>query len=173
MDTREPEAFEAFVRARYRALLGFGRALTASPEDAADLVHDALASTLLAWDRVESKGDPEGFVRRAMVNRNISTWRRRAHEKARLASVDPADGHPEPEVERAMVLLAAVRRLPARQRTVIALRFYQDLPVAEVASYMGCSEGTVKSQTAKAMVNLRAALTDNDTEEVDRGRLPG
>lgn len=169
MRTREPEAFEAFVRARYRALLGFGRALTGSAEDGADLVHDALASTLLAWDRVESKGDPEGFVRRTMVNRNISIWRRRSRERERLALVDTAPR--EHDGEWAMAVWDAVRALPARQRTVVALRFYEDLPVAQVASYMGCSDGTVKSQTAKAVAKLRAALTDDEIEEVARGEL--
>lgn len=169
MASREPEAFEAFVRARYSALVRFGRALTGSVEDGADLVQDALASTLLAWDRVESKGDPEGFVRRSMVNRNISIWRRRTREAERLALVGTAP--PARDGDWAMAVWAAVRALPPRQRTVMALRFYEDLPVAEVASYMGCSAGTVKSQTAKAVAKLRAVLSDDEVEEVARGQL--
>jgi RNA polymerase sigma-70 factor (sigma-E family) len=173
MTTRTPDAFESFVRARHRELLRFGRALTGSAEDGADLVQDALASTLAAWDRVESKGDPEGFVRRTMVNRNISIWRRRDRERARVRLAM------QPPVERdeawPIAVWQAIRALPPRQRTVIALRFYLDLPVAEAAAYLKCSEGTVKSQTAKAMAKLRAALRDVESdsvaEEEPRGRV--
>lgn len=84
MNDAELEVFEAFVRARYTELMRFSRALTGSAEDGADLLHDALASTVLAWRRVESQGDPEGYVRRTMVNRNISLWRRRSRERSYL-----------------------------------------------------------------------------------------
>jgi RNA polymerase sigma-70 factor (sigma-E family) len=161
VEVRGPDAFDAFVRGRYAELLRFGRALTGSTEDGADLLHDALSSTLLAWRRVESQGDPEGYVRRAMVNRNISLWRRRRRERDHLATMQPpASRDDDPTWE--LSVWAAVRALPARQRTVVALRFYADMPVTEVAAHMGCSEGTVKSQTAKAVAKLRACLGDLD-----------
>lgn len=161
MEVRGQDAFDAFVRARYAELLRFARALTGSTEDGADLLHDALASTLLAWRRVESQGDPEGYVRRAMVNRNISVWRRRRRERDHVATMQAPPGRDD-DPASALSVWAAVRALPARQRTVVALRFYADLSVAEVAAHMGCSEGTVKSQTAKAVTKLRASLGDID-----------
>ncbi|MGH3480235.1 MAG: SigE family RNA polymerase sigma factor [Nocardioidaceae bacterium] len=160
MEVRGQDAFDAFVRARYVELLRFGRALTGGTEDGADLLHDALASTLLAWRRVESQGDPEGYVRRVMVNRNISLWRRRRRERDHLATMQPPPG--QDDETWSLSVWAAVRALPARQRTVVALRFYADLSVAEVAAHMGCSEGTVKSQTAKAVTKLRALVGSLD-----------
>ena len=76
----DTEAFDAFVRARLPHLLRFGRALTGDEHAAADLVQDALERTLMRWSKVTSE-DPEGYVRRAMVNRSISVWRKLARER--------------------------------------------------------------------------------------------
>lgn len=168
MDADGQDEFDGFVRARYADLLRFARALTGSPEDGADLLHDALAATLRAWDRVESHGDPEGYIRRAMVNRNISLWRRRTREHVHL-SLAP-DPPPTADHESRVSVWAAIRALPPRQRTVVALRFYEELPVSQVADLMGCSDGTVKSQTAKAVAKLRLALADSSfSQEVSDG----
>src|SRR5664279_5434287 len=80
VDEERRKVFDEFARARMPELLRFGHALTGSPHAAADLVQDALERTMLAWERVENQGDPEGYVRRIMVNRNISIWRRRRRE---------------------------------------------------------------------------------------------
>lgn len=158
MEPRDQEAFEAFVRARYADLLRFGRALTGHQEDGADLLHDALASTMRAWRKVEAD-DPEGYVRRSMVNRNISLWRR-----TRRAEVTPVP--PPPDREWALDVWQAIRSLPPRQRTVVVLRFYEELSVAETATLMGCSDGTVKSQTSKAVAHLRRALGSEEVSHV-------
>jgi RNA polymerase sigma-70 factor (sigma-E family) len=147
----EQAAFDAFVRARLPELLRFGRALTGCDEAAADLVQDALERTLLRWPHLQSREQPEGYVRRVMINRNISLWRRSRRE--RLTDDVPdrgdSDSHRDGELWR------AIRELPPRQRAVIALRYYEDLSEAEVAAVLGCSVGTVKSQTAKALTKLR------------------
>ena len=80
VDEERQKVFDEFARARMPELLRFGHALTGNPHAAADLVQDALERTMLAWPRVEKQGDPEGYVRRIMVNRNISIWRRRRRE---------------------------------------------------------------------------------------------
>ena len=80
VDEERRQVFDEFARARMPELLRFGHALTGSPHAAADLVQDALERTMLAWGRVENQGDPEGYVRRIMVNRNISIWRRHRRE---------------------------------------------------------------------------------------------
>ncbi|MBA2531257.1 MAG: SigE family RNA polymerase sigma factor [Nocardioidaceae bacterium] len=143
--------FDAFVRARLPDLLRFGRALTGSEDAAADLVQDALERTLLQWTRLDSRDRPEGYVRRIMVNRNISIWRRLRRE--RLTDEPPdrgwRDRHHNCDLWR------AIGELPPRQRAVIALRYYEDLTEAEVALVMDCSVGTVKSQAAKALAKLR------------------
>jgi RNA polymerase sigma-70 factor (sigma-E family) len=153
----DTEGFDAFVRARLPHLLRFGRALTGSEDAAADLVQDALERTLMRWSRITSE-DPEGYVRRAMVNRSISVWRKRSRE--RLTDEVQTQGRLDPERDDA--LFQALRALPPRQRAVIALRYYEDLTEVRTAALLGCSVGTVKSQTSAAMARLRAVLTDQE-----------
>lgn len=159
MEPAEQESFDAFVRGRYVELLRFGRALTGSQDEGADLLHDALVSTMRAWRRIEG-ADPEGYVRRSMVNRNISVWRRRSRVAGFASPPPPADR------DWALAVWSAIRSLPSRQRTVIALRFYEELSVAETAALMGSSEGTVKSQTSKAVAHLRLALGPEEASRV-------
>jgi RNA polymerase sigma-70 factor (sigma-E family) len=151
----DTEAFDAFVRARLPHLLRFGRALTGSEHAAADLVQDALERTLMRWSKVTS-ADPEGYVRRAMVNRSISVWRKLVRE--RLTDEIPQRAYDDRLPDDA--LLDALRRLPPRQRAVIALRYYEDLTEAQTAAILGCSVGTVKSQASAAMTRLRTLLDD-------------
>jgi RNA polymerase sigma-70 factor (sigma-E family) len=156
----DTEAFDAFVRARLPHLLRFGRALTGDDHAAADLVQDALERTLLRWSKVTSE-DPEGYVRRAMVNRSISVWRKLGRE--RLTDELPQQSYDDQP--RDAVLLDALRRLAPRQRAVIALRYYEDLTEAQTAEILGCSVGTVKSQSSLAIARLRGLL-DETTEEL-------
>ena len=149
------DAFDAFVRARLPHLLRFGRALTGSDHAAADLVQDALERTLMRWSK-RTRDDPEGYVRRAMVNRSISVWRKLSRE--RLTDEVPQQAYVDERPDR--VLLDALRQLPPRQRAVIALRYYEDLTEAQTAAVLGCAVGTVKSQSSLAMSRLRTLLDE-------------
>jgi len=147
-------AFDAFVRARLPELLRFGRVLTGNTDAAADLVQDALERTLLAWPRLQEREEPTAYVRRVMVNRNISVWRRLRRETL-------AGDVPERAIEdnpRDHDLWAALQSLPPRQRAVLALRYYEDLSEAEIARVLGCSTGTVKSQASKGVAKMRALM---------------
>ena len=147
-------AFDSFVRARLPELLRFGRVLTGNADAAADLVQDALERTLLAWPRLQEREEPTAYVRRVMVNRNISVWRRMRRETL-------AGDVPERAVEdnpRDHDLWAALQSLPPRQRAVLALRYYEDLSEAEIARILGCSTGTVKSQASKGVAKMRALV---------------
>jgi RNA polymerase sigma-70 factor (sigma-E family) len=154
---REAVTFDDFVRARLSALLVLGRALTGDEHRGADLVQDALERALPKWGGIRS-ADPEGYVRRIMVNRNISVWRSLRRE--RLVPDTPDAGADDPVRDAA--LFAALRRLPPRQRTVIALRYLSDRTEAQTAELMGCSLGTVKRHASDAMRTLRTLL---DPEE--------
>lgn len=159
---RDDVAFDAFVAARFPHLLRLGRALAGDEQRGADLVQDALERALVRWRRLD---DPEAFVRRAMVNRSISVWRKVRRERPLAPAVDRDPPHVDrpPDHE----LLAAVRALPPRQRAVIALRYYEDLTEAQTAEVLGCSIGTVKSQANRAMQALRQQLpTFADTGEM-------
>jgi RNA polymerase sigma-70 factor (sigma-E family) len=159
MNDGERAAFDEFVHARLPKLLRFGHALTGDPHSGADLVQDALERAMLAWSRIDSKDDPEGYVRPIMVNRNVSIWRR--HRKERLTD-EPPERVQRAADERDDGLWEAVRQLPAKQRAVIVLRYYEDLSEAQIAATMGCSTGTVKSQASKAMAKLRILMDNAD-----------
>ncbi|MER7608267.1 SigE family RNA polymerase sigma factor [Nocardioides sp. NPDC127503] len=157
---RDDAAFTEFVTARLSHLLKLGRVLAGDDQRGADLVQDALERTLLNWSKVH---DPEAFVRRTMANRSVSVWRK-LHRERPLAELREPVGTDRPADHE---LLAAVKRLPPRQRAVIALRYYEDLTEAQVAEVLGCSVGTVKSQAHRAMTTLRAqqaAFADREEE---------
>ncbi|MGW0811040.1 SigE family RNA polymerase sigma factor [Nonomuraea sp. NPDC002799] len=143
--------FQAFVVARSDRLLRTAYLLTRDWATAEDLLQESLAKAWFAWPGIE---EPEAYVRRVLVTTYTSWWRRRWRRE--LPS-DALPDEPAPDTaggEREELWLA-VGRLPARQRAVVVLRFYEDLPVTEVAAILGCQEGTVKSQTAKALAKLR------------------
>lgn len=147
--------FEDFVAARGQALQRFGYALTGDWALAEDLLQTALVRAYPRWSRVQ-KDDPEGYVRKIMLNTWSSWWRRRWRGElptARLPEVSALDSFAGVDSRQALRL--ALARLPAGQRAVVVLRYHQDLSEAQVASLLGISVGTVKSQAAKALASLR------------------
>ena len=164
---------EAFVATRGQALLRLAWLLTADPETAQDVVQDALARVLPRWDRIAAAGDPEPYVRQAVRSVWVDSWRRSAR---RLTVVDddvPDDGGPDPAVEGTAVRLAvadALDRLTPHQRTVLVLRFYEDLTEERTAQVLGCSVSTVKSQTRHALARLRVLAPEllRPSEVADR-----
>lgn len=146
-------------------LIRFATALCGDPHLAEDLAVESLARMLPRLRR-GSIDDPERYARRVVVNQLTSLRRRRALERRdleRRASRVPA-GEPcaTGEVDDRLRLVPLLRRLPVRQRAVLVLRFLEDRPVSEVAVLLDVSEGTVKSQTAKALGNLRVWMEDRD-----------
>ena len=156
MDEVSRAAFDAFARARTPALVRFATALCGDPHLAADLVQDALEKTGMAWSRVRRQDDPEGYIRRAIVHRHTSVWRRLRRE--RLSAALPERAASAATTHDA-VLWAQLAQLPPRQRAVLVLRFYEDLSEAQTAEVLGVAVGTVKSQTSKALATLRGRAT--------------
>lgn len=136
---------------------------------AEDLVQISLAKLYVAWPKVE--GDPGGYLRRILVNTHRDQLRRpfRRREALTLDHVaDPAApeaASPGHETD----VLAAMRRLPPSMRHVLALRYFEDLSVADAAAALGCSEGNVKSQSARGLAHLERLLADRPTTEEARG----
>ena len=153
----EAAAFDAFVRARLPALLRFAYALTGDPHTAADLVQDALERTGMRWNKIERQGDPEGYVRRAIINGRVSRWRK--HRRETLVDCVPERMTSYEVPSRDEQLWQLLATLPPRQRAVLVLRYYEDLSEVQIAATLGCSPGTVKSQSSKALAKLRVALT--------------
>ena len=150
----EPDGFEEFVAVRSARLLRTAYLLTGDWARAEDLLQTALARAWVAWHRLDA--DPEPYVRKIIVNTYSSWWHRRWN--AEDPTGDPPDqlaADAYAPVEERDALWRALGRLPKRQRAVIVLRFFEDLTESVVAELLGCSVGTVKSQTSKALEKLR------------------
>jgi RNA polymerase sigma-70 factor (sigma-E family) len=156
------EAYENFVAGRAQALLRYGYVLTGNPHDAADLVQDALIKLRGAWPRVKNQANPEGYVRTTMARLHISMWRRRRRET--LTEAVPEGSYEDP-VPLDDALWQALGTLPRRQRAVLVLRYYESLPDEEIASYLGISRVTVRSQASRGLEKLRAAWDPADVLE--------
>lgn len=154
-----PLTFSSYVRARGPVLLRTARSLTANPCDAEDLLQTALTKTYLAWERIEDHRALDGYVRRALVNTRTSQWRRRKVDEfacEELPEPDPLPA-PDPAEQQAVrdAMWRAVMKLPARQRAMVVLRYYEDLSEIQTAEVLGVSVGTVKSAVSRALAKLR------------------
>lgn len=155
--SQEPVGFRDYVVGRQRALLRTARMLTGDKETAEDLVQATLARVWPHWQRVARDGDPDAYVRRALVNTYSSWWRRKW--RGEMPTSQPPETTALTDQFAQADLSDALRRLlpslPPRQRAVLVLRYYDDLTEAATAEALGCSVGTVKSQTSKALARLR------------------
>ena len=144
--------FDAFVHARGPALARTAYLLTGDHHLAEDLVQAALVQAAKHWERIHTS--PEAYVRRAMYHQNISWWRRRKVAESPLSFHDGAAAAPDTDLR--LTLDQALGRLTPKQRTVLVLRFYEDLTEVETARALGISAGTVKSTSRQALARLRA-----------------
>ena len=159
----EDEAeFSAFVARDGGPLLGFAFLLTGNRHDAEDLAQQALLRAAACWPA--ARQSPAGYSRTIVLNLVRDRWRARQRQPAETLSADlavlPAASDAAAAVLDRQVLLRACRLLPLRQRAVLVLRFWEDRSVAETAAVLGCTAGTVKSQTHRALARLRAALSE-------------
>lgn len=174
------EAFSAFVAARSPALWRYAFLLTGGAAQADDLLQASLVSVYLNWHRIEDSGAVEGYARTVMTRTHVSLWRRWRRREVPLA--EPADVGAAPlwaapsggtrgasEVVERDAIWRLLNGLGPRQRAVVVLRFYEDLPEARIAEVLQCSVGTVKSQLSRALGNLRVALGESQDEPVQSG----
>jgi RNA polymerase sigma-70 factor (sigma-E family) len=165
MDDRT--SFEGFVAARATSLRRTAYLLTQDRHLADDLVQSSLAKAWPAWSRIESS--PEAYVRRIMVNLYGQWWRRKWNGELPTETL-PETSHQDDDLATAHGVRTALARLPRRQRAVIVLRFYEDMTEAETARMLGVSIGTVKSQTSKALANLRVDPAVVEQDEQSEGQ---
>ena len=161
------EEFGEFMRSRASPLHQSAYLLCGDWHLAHDLVQDTLVKAYQYWPRVRQADSPDAYVRRILLNEARSRWRRRERvmpvprfpEGREPAAPDAAD-----EFARRAGLLHALLALPMRQRATIILRYLEGMSERETAAVLGCSEGTVKSQSARALGALRDFL--NRTESM-------
>lgn len=167
MDERDEE-FTAFVAARSGPLLRYAYLLTGDHAAAEDLLQSTLVKVYLSWHKIADHRSVDAYTRTAMTRTNISLWRKVGRrEYATETTPDQAvdDRH---DIDERDGMWALLQTLGSRQRTALVLRFYEDLPEAEIADIMGCSLGTVKSQISRGLANLRKVVPARD-EVWERG----
>lgn len=160
--------FEAYAVGDTPRLTRLAALLTRDRDSAHDLVQETLVRVGCAWSRIDRDGNPAGYATTTMSR---LAWRQSARSRAELslltrhvATETTPDGFGR--VDDAAILGAAMRKLGPRQRAVLVLRFYLDLSEAEAARSLGCSVGTVKSQTARGLANLRTTM-QRSTQQLD------
>ncbi|MCU1623412.1 MAG: subfamily polymerase sigma-24 factor [Frankiales bacterium] len=148
------DGFDEFVIGASSRLLRAAYLLVGERAAAEDLLQDVLEKMFVAWPRID---EPTAYARRALAHGATNRWRRRSRKPE-----VPLDGHDraaptaDPTVRRDVI--AALATLPRGQRAVIVLRYFEDLTTEQTAAALGCSVGTVKSQTARALPRLRDLL---------------
>ncbi|MEU4798956.1 SigE family RNA polymerase sigma factor [Streptomyces sp. NPDC023327] len=167
MDAEEQDSFREFVASRSPALLKTAVLLSGGDRHAGeDLLQNALVKAAARWRRID---EPEAYVRRVLYRQQVSRWRLK-WPRRELAVADPpesaASGDGASAAELRVVLRGALAKLTTRQRTVLVLRYFEDLPEADVARLLGCSVGTVRSTTHRSLARLRSLAPD--LERLDR-----
>ncbi|MGI5212889.1 SigE family RNA polymerase sigma factor [Plantactinospora sp. CA-290183] len=129
-----------------------------------DLAQEALAKAYSHWRKVQRADSPSAYVRRILINESRRSWRRNRNITVRpdadMTDITVADM--SDEVVNRAELLQALQSLPVRQRATVVLRFLEGLSERETAAALGCSEGTVKSQTSRALIKLKSVLNRGD-----------
>ena len=170
MGSRRDEEFRAYVVERRPTLLRAATLLTAGDVHLAeDLVQQTLVAMYVAWPRIRRDRGPDGYAYRTLCN-NLTDQRRRGFWRRERVS----DELPEPEqvpelpLEERDAVRRALAALPAGMRAAVVLRHWVELDVAETAAALGCTQGNVKSQTARGLERMRELL-DADNSPSMRG----
>lgn len=158
-------AYSEFVLARQDRLRRAAYLMCGDPDQAEDLLQEALVALAERWERVEH---PDAFVRRVIYNQRVSAWRRSRHETAVERVPDQGVGDGADERARDDEVHRALRVLPPRQRAALVLRYFEDLTEAQTAEVMGIATGTVKSLSHQAVARLREELTARRAAEHEK-----
>lgn len=159
MDDEARLRFGEFVAARTPTLIRVAYLLTGNQHAAEDLLQTALTRTASRWRTLRHE-DPEGYVRAVMYREQVSWWRRLGRHREVPVDTPPDTATPDAtgHTDLRLSVRAAVLQLPAAQRAVIVLRYFEDLTETQAAEILGCSVGTVRSRTHRAVTKLRQLL---------------
>jgi RNA polymerase sigma-70 factor, ECF subfamily len=154
------EFFETFFEPVARALMLAG----AQREASRDAAQEAFVRALRRWRHVRELGRPDGWVYVVAMNCLRDDWRRKDRTSKRRGEVARTVTGVEPgtAVVTQLTVRDAIATLPVRQRQAVVLRYFADLPLADVADAMGCAVGTVQSTLHAARTSLRIELTDEE-----------
>ncbi|ALG14964.1 RNA polymerase sigma factor [Kibdelosporangium phytohabitans] len=170
--------FETFVARSNGPLTGLAYLLCGDRHFANDLVQNCLIKLYRVWPKVQESASLDAYARKILLRCWLNEWRRPWRRSEARDGVVPdrpsVEGEPESRVDQAHhndVLRTALARVPARQRAAVVLRYWSQYSVAETAAVLRCSEGTVKSQTARGLAALRAAMAQLDTATLEELHL--
>jgi RNA polymerase sigma-70 factor (sigma-E family) len=133
---------------------------------AEDLVAEAFTKSWMSWRKVRGLAEPRAWIIRSALNAHVSWWRRHRREVALGSHDTPASASQDPALDRSV--MAALRRLPVRQREVIALRLLLDLDTATTAKMLGMSCGTVATHLHRALAALRREIPSRNDQELKK-----
>lgn len=157
MRRRDELAFRSFVVEHQSVLRRRAFLLCGNWADGDELAQEALARVYVAWPRI-TPGAEMAYTRRTMLNLHLNAQRKRRREVLTDATPEPAV--PGPDHELALTLVELLRGLPDRQRSVLVLRFWEDLTVPQIAETTGMPEGTIKSHISRGLAAMRARLAE-------------
>jgi RNA polymerase sigma-70 factor (sigma-E family) len=157
---RDEAAFVEFAESVRGRLRSTAFLMCGDWDQASDHVQEGLIRLYVAWPRLTRAGREYGYARKAVVSAFLDHSRRRSStEVPAEPDRDLASGLDVAEsVARRTSLMSTLADLPPRQRACVVLRYFEDLSVADTAAVLGCTEGTVKSQTSKALASLKSML---------------
>jgi RNA polymerase sigma-70 factor (sigma-E family) len=163
----EQAQFTAYFQARRDVVRRMAYLLCGDWHFAEDLAQLAFLRLASNWRRIRDRGAMDAYVHTILIRTYIAENKRWFRRRESLtgdfgAVAGPVAADETDSVSERMAMAAALRRLPPRQRAVVVARYYADLGVSDTADALGCSSGTVKSQTSRAMAALKAHLTDFD-----------
>jgi RNA polymerase sigma-70 factor (ECF subfamily) len=162
------EAFERLAERHLADAYGLARAILHDASDAEDATHDALVTAWRKWHTLRDRGRFEHWFDRILVNTCRNRLRRAARADQAIGTLRPAPADPSAYPSPDDAIERAVASLGPDHRIVVALRFYGDLTIPEIARRTGLRAGTVKSRLHYALRRLHAALDEADAREVLR-----
>jgi RNA polymerase sigma-70 factor (sigma-E family) len=152
----QDDEFASFVSTRSAPLLRLAVGLTGSRPAGEDLLQSALTRAYLSWSKVRAAGDADAYVRRIVVNSHVSFLRRRRiREELQSDVIDAVGTAPTYGIDDRDALWTALSQLGRRQRAIVLLRYYEDLPDDQIADLLGCQAATVRSQAMRALATLK------------------
>ncbi|MEU3272400.1 SigE family RNA polymerase sigma factor [Saccharomonospora sp. NPDC006951] len=161
MDHRDEQEFAEYFAAKRDSVRRTAYMLCGDWHRADDLAQTAFVALHRRWRKIRDKAATDAYVRttlvRAAIDESRRPWRRE-RQSEELPEPPPRGEQLADRVATREDLLAGLRRVPPRQRAVLVLRYFEGLDVSGVAKVLGCSEGNVKSQTARGLANLRDVL---------------
>lgn len=164
----ELRGYAALVADAAPALLRLAVMLAGTRADGEDLLQSALVRAARHGERIAAMDAPVAYLRRVVVNEHASNGRRRSRRVPELVVADAID-RPTAAEDDAVVLRDQTWRwlatLKPQQRAVLVLRYYEDLPDAEIATILGCPESTVRSHARRGLTALRDRLSDVNEED--------